>query len=248
MNCAGFSIWGQARAHSQLSRVGVCMSDQQTLDSLALRAKLTKVFGWSFVVLAAFFVAQIGYETFKPDEIVVIAGGEQSSYPIWPIVLTVATALFFVCVLGIMICSLLWVHRAYSNLREQDLDLTYSPGWAVGSYFVPFVNLLVPFRAMRELYNYSHGEIPEHAHSTVEDVSTWWLCYLIGLALSFGLVFKGIVDAATNIVFLTPVWMEFTMMAFSNITLIISVIMLMKVMTAITSAQQSMSYVGSAFE
>ena len=107
---------------------------------------------------------------------------------------------------------------------------------------------MVPFRAMRELYNRSHGEIPEHAHATVEDVSTWWLCYLLGLTIFFGLMFKTLVDVATNIVFLTPVWMEFTMLTFANITLIVSVIMLMKIVTAITGAQQSLSYVGSAFE
>src|SRR5687768_12102237 len=33
-----------------------------------------------------------------------------------------------------------WIYRAHANLREAGLDqLRYSPGWTVGSYFVPLV-------------------------------------------------------------------------------------------------------------
>ena len=40
---------------------------------------------------------------------------------------------------------------------------------------------------------------------------------MVGLFLSFGLIFKMAIDLLTNIVFLTPAWMEFTISAFSII-------------------------------
>ena len=236
MNCAGFFIRGDA------------MSEQQNINSLVLRGKLLKIFGWGFALLTLFLLGNAAYQTFKPDEILVVAGGVQPSFPIWLVIIGAATALFLVSILGVMICSLLWIHRAHSNLREQNIDISYSPGWAVGSYFVPFANLLVPFRAMRELYNRSHGEIPEHAHSTVEDVTAWWMSYIIGLSITTGLALKTAIVDLTNIVFLTPVWMEFTINAFGSITLVAAVFALIKLVTAITDAQSSMSYVGQAFE
>src|SRR5688500_15420075 len=73
----------------------------------------------------------------------------------------------------------IWIYRAHANLREAGLDeLKYSPGWSVGSYFVPLANLVIPLRAMRELHNRSHGEDSWQAHAPVADVSSWWSCHL----------------------------------------------------------------------
>src|SRR6478735_8387327 len=41
-----------------------------------------------------------------------------------------------------------WIYRAHANLREAGVaELRYSPGWSVGSFLVPLVNLAVPFWA-----------------------------------------------------------------------------------------------------
>lgn len=47
----------------------------------------------------------------------------------------------------------MWLYRAYDNLRAFDPSrrLDHSPGWAVGSFFIPFVNLVVPYRAVKEV-------------------------------------------------------------------------------------------------
>src|SRR5688572_27392345 len=78
-----------------------------------------------------------------------------------------------------------WIYRAHANLHEAGLDeLRYSPRWSVGSFFVPLVNLVVPFRAMRELHNRSHGEGPWQAATPVGDVTSWWACLLAATAVS----------------------------------------------------------------
>jgi hypothetical protein len=54
------------------------------------------------------------------------------------------------------ILFLIWFHRAYKNLRPLGaVNLTYSPGWAVGGFFVPFLNLVRPFQVMREIWKAS---------------------------------------------------------------------------------------------
>ena len=58
----------------------------------------------------------------------------------------IATVVFF----------LMWLYRSYKNLPAFGATRTsYSPGWAVGSFFVPFANLVVPYRAVKELWQKS---------------------------------------------------------------------------------------------
>ena len=103
------------------------------------------------------------------------------------IVLYVATVIFF----------LVWLYRAFDNLPafgNSERSLSYSPGWAVGSFFVPFVNLVVPYRAVKELWQKSVplGEVPLYEPSPPTWFPIWWLFWLlagfsgnISLRLSF---------------------------------------------------------------
>lgn len=64
------------------------------------------------------------------------------------IVVYIATAVFF----------LMWLYRSHENLTAFGVrknSLQYSSGWAVGSFFVPFANLVIPYRAIKELWRKS---------------------------------------------------------------------------------------------
>ena len=57
-----------------------------------------------------------------------------------------------------IVAFLMWLYRSYENLPSFGVrrnNLKYSSGWAVGSFFVPFVSLVVPYRAVKELWNKS---------------------------------------------------------------------------------------------
>jgi uncharacterized membrane protein YdcZ (DUF606 family) len=46
-----------------------------------------------------------------------------------------------------------WQHRAHSELRDRvNPALEFTPGKAVGVWFIPFANLVLPYRAVRELW------------------------------------------------------------------------------------------------
>jgi hypothetical protein len=87
---------------------------------------------------------------------------------------------------------LTWFYRAYKNLSRVGVrGLKYSPGWAVGGFFVPLLNLERPYEMMRELWFRSYppalGEsdgTPEgHSSSserpTVALVGWWWGLFLL---------------------------------------------------------------------
>ena len=80
-----------------------------------------------------------------------------------PIGAAIMLLIFLLAVLEILIYAAtviffcVWLYRAADNLVAFNPwnRSEYSPGWAVGSFFVPFVNLVVPYRAVREVWQKS---------------------------------------------------------------------------------------------
>lgn len=82
----------------------------------------------------------------------------------------------------------LWLHRAYKNLPALGNPkpiINYSPAWAIGSFFVPFVNLIIPFRAVRETWAKSDPAAPFDNYVAPSEPSAplvmngWWAFWLI---------------------------------------------------------------------
>jgi len=51
-----------------------------------------------------------------------------------------------------VITFIMWFRRAYFNLHQKVNHLSYSEGWAAGSWFVPIINLYRPYQIMKEIY------------------------------------------------------------------------------------------------
>jgi tetratricopeptide (TPR) repeat protein len=80
------------------------------------------------------------------------------------------------------IIFLFWIHRAYKNHEQLSRHSTaYSPNWAVGGFFVPFLNWVRPYQVVREMWDESQAgaqdelllAAPSHAI-----IITWWLTFL----------------------------------------------------------------------
>lgn len=90
---------------------------------------------------------------------------------IFDVIIYLVTVVFF----------LIWLYRAYDNIRAFDpwSRLNYSPGFVVGSFFIPIANLFVPYRAVKELWQKSRG--PNEAilsEPTPASFPLWWLFWL----------------------------------------------------------------------
>ena len=78
-----------------------------------------------------------------------------------------------------------WIYRAHANLAAAGADgLEFTPGWAVGWYFIPFANLVKPFQAMRELWNQSHSEHDQFGNEAPSEVKAWWGAWIVGNIIS----------------------------------------------------------------
>lgn len=82
-----------------------------------------------------------------------------------------------------VVLFLMWMYRSFKNVSTFGSAgrLTFTPGWAVGMFFIPFVNLVFPYRAVRELWQNSAAP-EEHmfaAPSPPAFFIAWWVCWIL---------------------------------------------------------------------
>ncbi|HEX8558581.1 MAG TPA: DUF4328 domain-containing protein, partial [Pyrinomonadaceae bacterium] len=88
---------------------------------------------------------------------------------------------------ALAVAFLLWLYRASKNLPalgNEKSRIEYKPGLAVGSFFIPFVNLFMPYKAVREVWEKSDPAIrtPDDIMFTPTAsaplVLGWWLSWI----------------------------------------------------------------------
>ncbi|HVZ99984.1 MAG TPA: DUF4328 domain-containing protein [Caulobacterales bacterium] len=76
--------------------------------------------------------------------------------------------------------------RLMKNLHELNAgDVSISPGWAVGFYFIPFVNLYWPMKAVAEIWRGTFAELDGQADARDPrgQIGWWWAFWILGNAL-----------------------------------------------------------------
>jgi len=81
-------------------------------------------------------------------------------------------------VLAMLVVFLRWTYRAMSNVHALGANGVDSPGWAVGSFFIPFVNLVAPYTAMSQIWRASISAGDWEAENA-PIVGIWWALWLI---------------------------------------------------------------------
>jgi uncharacterized membrane protein (DUF485 family) len=85
--------------------------------------------------------------------------------------------LFVLVWIAAAIVCCFWLYRAYKNLRALGHTHTeFTPGWAIGYFFVPIVGLWKPYQVVSELWKKSD---PSESSGGSAIVAFWWLCFLL---------------------------------------------------------------------
>jgi hypothetical protein len=66
-----------------------------------------------------------------------------------------AVVISLLVLVALLVALLLWLYRVASNLTalgNPKSRIEYTPGWAVGCFFIPFANFFMPYRAFREAW------------------------------------------------------------------------------------------------
>jgi hypothetical protein len=84
------------------------------------------------------------------------------------------------------VAFLLWFSRSYSNVAAlSPIPRSFSPAWAVGSFFIPLLNLVRPFRITRELWHLSDPDVTGASAAdprrwkTPPVLGWWWGVWLL---------------------------------------------------------------------
>ena len=116
---------------------------------------------------------------------------------------------------GILFC--MWIHRAHRNLPSLGASgLKYSPGWAVGWFFVPILSLFRPFQVTTEIWKASdptteiNDSLVWQSAPTSPLIAFWWVLFLITVFLGNILLRIGL-QAETPSELLTVSWLTFAM-------------------------------------
>lgn len=168
------------------------MATRDQFRSLTSLSKAIVVLLWIDIAASvAFVVATLGFMSHVRGRIAEDGPGARYDDTADLVLAEVAQLLVALVVMLLAITLVVmigrWIYRAGSNVRHLGAKrLTISPGMAVGWYFVPFANLVMPFRAMREIWLASHDPLGWRMGS-VGVISGWWGFWLLaGLVHGIG--------------------------------------------------------------
>ena len=106
-----------------------------------------------------------------------------------------------------------WVVRAAKNARALGAEgMAISPGWCAGWFFVPFANLVMPFKGVSEIYRASEPNVAASRGLAWQGVplpgvlAAWWALWIISSVLgnaSFTIGSSDSITSMTNSAWLT---------------------------------------------
>lgn len=73
---------------------------------------------------------------------------------------TIGSLIAAVAGLALLVLSLIWLYRVASNHRALGRQLTWTPGWAIGSWLVPPLLFVIPLLMLRESWKASSPDVP----------------------------------------------------------------------------------------
>jgi hypothetical protein len=149
------------------------------LDALDRRTRAARVALLTYIALSFADILVAAGEAFG---MINVQGGEPTPLNTLGGIVYMLT---FVAFLTTAVLVTMWIYRAHANLQAADMpELQYTPGWAVGWYFVPIANLYRPLQAMRELWTQTLGRNDSFSREPDSRLTIWWAAWIVGNILS----------------------------------------------------------------
>lgn len=119
--------------------------------------------------------------------------GDNDSLSLWELVLGLIALVFLPIFIFTVVTFLMWLYRTHTNLPALRSDSTeFTPGWAVGWWFIPFANLVKPYQAVRNVWSESDPEVSAEDKNFLSSVQAgapgfimvWWGVWILGNIVS----------------------------------------------------------------
>ena len=136
----------------------------------------------TFLIVVIVFTSVI----LVPLAIPAATGIVRDEFGVYGALLGLASVICLLFSLITVVFFLIWIHRTHRNLPSLGASgLEYSPAWAVSGFFVPLVNLFLPFRVVKEIWKASDPTVDISdglawkSASTSPLITYWWTLLLI---------------------------------------------------------------------
>jgi hypothetical protein len=162
--------------------------DPAAYRPLRRRAGLARI-GLALTALAS--VVAVVFDVYERSLLARVASGEPVSFGELDASdnrqLVLSVVLFLLWILT-TVFFIAWLHRAYTNLRALGVDgLRYGTGWAIGAWFVPFLNLVRPIQIVNDVWRGSRPYLDHRfgwrGRPVPRVFAFWWAAWLIAGAL-----------------------------------------------------------------
>lgn len=197
------------------------------IDLLQRRAKIVRTL---LIVGFAVTVALLAGEIGEINGDIILDNPDPS--PMERLYLAVLLANTLVSLTTVVLFAM-WIYRAAANVVAAGIaGFDFTPGWAVGWYFVPFANLVQPFRAMRQIWNASHagGSDLDRGDPILTLWWTVWLASNISANISIQMSFRATSAEMVN--------MSLYLGAISSVLSLVLFVVGMRLVERITEAQR----------
>ena len=98
--------------------------------------------------------------------------------------------LAFLVMIATFICFVRWIVLAHRNLPALGArHIEFTPGWALGWFFIPVMNWWKPYQAMKSLWQMRRHVHKPDVQDTTWVLPTWWTLWLISSFIG-GILFR----------------------------------------------------------
>lgn len=137
-------------------------------------------------ILIMELISLIIYEGYIPTEGI-------SEFFIWLLITGHSYASLLVIIAAIVSITtfLMWFRRAYYNLGLRYKDRLYGDVWTLWAWFIPFLNLYMPFQIMKDLYKQTEKYMtfcmkePYKGNLKTNYVNLWWTLWIISGLINY---------------------------------------------------------------
>jgi hypothetical protein len=126
------------------------------------RAVVVVVLFVAYIVVALFSAASDVLAFFTNPVVVAAEEGVTERLTLFELLQGLAGLATLAVFVALAVAFLMWLHRASKNLRalgNPGQRIEFTPGWAVGWFFIPFANLVMPYKAVREVWEKSDPNV-----------------------------------------------------------------------------------------
>jgi len=96
----------------------------------------------------------------------------------WLLVVVAPVIIILNIIGGILFLRWIYFSNINSSLTGAE-NMNFSPGWSVGWFFIPFMNIFMPFRAMKEIWKTSKNSKSWTSLETPSIIIWWWFLYIV---------------------------------------------------------------------